>query len=122
MPAELIKGAREDMAKTVKDAGYVRPFGRKTSMRKDLPPGYEAQVDFGQYKMRNMYDRKVRVYFFCMVLSYSRMKFAYFSSDPFTTETAIEAHRLAFRYFSGRTQTILYDRDRVFVVSRVLFI
>lgn len=97
--------------------GYIKPESRETSFREDTPPGYEAQVDFGQFKMKDMYDRYVRVYFFCMVLSYSRMRFVYFSRDPFRTKTAIEAHQYAFRYFGGRTQTILYDQDKVFVVS-----
>ena len=51
--------------------GYVKPEERPTSFREETPPGYEAQVDFGQFKMKDMYDRYVRVYFFCMVLSYS---------------------------------------------------
>jgi transposase len=48
------------------------------------------------------------------------MKFVYFSPDPFTTETAIKAHNYAFQYFGGRPQTILYDLDRVYVVSENL--
>lgn len=89
----------------------LRHFGRKRRL------GYEAQVDFGQFKMKDMYDRNLWVYFFCMVLSYSRVRFVYFSREPFRTKTAIEAHKYAFRYFGGRTQTILYDQDKVFVVS-----
>lgn len=97
--------------------GYVKPEQRPTSFREETPPGYEAQVDFGQFKMKDMYDRYVRVYFFSMVLSYSRMRFVYFSREPFRTKTAIEAHYYAFRFFGGRTQTILYDQDKVFVIS-----
>ena len=103
-----------------RDYGFEKFTGRQTQPREDTPPGYEAQVDFGQCKMLDMYHRQIRVYFFCMVLSYSRMHFVYFSSDPFTTETAIKAHEYAFRYFGGRTQTIMYDQDRVFVVSENL--
>lgn len=86
-------------------------------IREELPPGYEAQVDFGEYKMRNMYGKETKVYFFCMILSYSRMKYVYFSPDPFTSQTAIEAHKYAFKYFGGRPQVIVYDQARVFVVS-----
>lgn len=102
------------------DYGYDRFTGRQITPRVPLPPGYEAQVDFGQSKMKDMYGRIVRVYFFCMVLSYSRMHFVYFNSEPFKTNTAIQAHEYAFRYFGGRTQTIMYDQDRVFVVSENL--
>lgn len=108
------------MKKLRDQTGYTSPFARQTSPRQDLPPGYEAQVDFGQYKMKDMYGKSVRVYFFVMVLSYSRMKFAFFSPDPFTTATAVQAHEMAFKYFGGRTQTIMYDQDRVFVVSENL--
>ena len=97
--------------------GYIKPSERPTSFREETPPGYEAQVDFGQFKMKDMYDRNIRVYFFCMVLSYSRMRFVYFSREPFRTKTAVDAHKFAFRYFGGRTQTILYDQDRLFVIS-----
>lgn len=107
--------------KYVKDlreqTGYIKPSERPTSFREETPPGYEAQVDFGQFKMKDMYDRNIRVYFFCMVLSYSRMRFVYFSREPFRTKTAVDAHKFAFRYFGGRTQTILYDQDRLFVIS-----
>jgi transposase len=98
--------------------GYQRT--RTISPRETLPPGYEAQADFGQYKLKDMYGHIVRVYFFCMVLSYSRMKFVYFSPDPFTTKTAIKAHNYAFQFFGGRPQTILYDLDKVYIVSENL--
>ena len=91
--------------------GYVKPQ-RKTGLRDDPAPGYEAQVDYGQYTMISMYGNNVRVYFFCMVPSYSRMKFVYFSPEPFDAEKTIEAHMYAFRYFGGRPQMIVYDQDR----------
>lgn len=100
--------------------GYKSAKTRITSPRENPQPGYEAQTDFGQFKLKDMYGRTVRVYFFCMVLSYSRMKYVYFSPDPFTTDTAIKAHGYAFQYFGGRTQTIMYDQDRVYVVSENL--
>ena len=97
--------------------GFIQFTGRVTSLREESPPGYEAQVDFGQYRMKDMYGKPVRVYFFCMVLAYSRMHYVYFSREPFTTQSAIQAHEFAFQYFGGRTQMIVYDQDRVFVVD-----
>lgn len=105
------------MRKLREQTGFVQFTGRVTSLREESPPGYEAQVDFGQYRMKDMYGKPVRVYFFCMVLAYSRMHYVYFSRDPFTTKTAILAHEYAFQYFGGRTQMIVYDQDRVFVVD-----
>lgn len=105
------------MKKLREQTGYVQFRGRLTSVREESPPGYEAQVDFGQFRMKDMYGKVVRVYFFCMVLAYSRMHYVYFSREPFTTRTAIQAHDYAFQYFGGRTQMIAYDQDRVFVVD-----
>ena len=83
-------------------------------------PGFEGQVDFGQYKMPDMYGGVKRVYFFVMALSYSNMRYAYFNHEPFTTATAIMAHEYAFRYFGGRPCQLCYDQDRVFVVNENL--
>jgi len=47
----------------------------------------------------------------------SRYKFAFFQRNPFTTADFIRAHHLAFEFFGGRTQEIVYDQDRVMCVS-----
>lgn len=99
------------------ESGYVKEKRGIHTITKEGVPGYEAQVDFGQMKMKDMYDKNIRVYFFCMVLPYSRMKFVYFSPDSFTSKSACLAHDYAFKYFGGRPQSILYDQDRLFLVS-----
>lgn len=105
--------------KVREQTGLIKP-PRKFILREQTEPGYEAQVDFGQYVMKTAYKRNVRLYFFCMTLSYSRMKFAHFSVDPFDAKTTIDAHIEAFRYFGGRTQMIMYDQDKTMVVSENL--
>ncbi len=105
--------------KVREQTGLIKP-PRKFILREQTEPGYEAQVDFGQYVMQTAYKRNVRIYFFCMTLSYSRMKFAYFSVDPFDAKATIDAHIAAFRYFGGRTQMIMYDQDKTMVVSENL--
>ena len=105
--------------KVREETGLVKPE-RKYKVREETSPGYEGQVDFGQYVMKTMYGRNVRIYFFCMTLSYSRMKFAYFSITPFTCKTTIDAHKYAFKYFGGRPQMMVYDQDKTMVVSENL--
>ncbi len=58
------------MRKLRVQTGFIQFTGRVTSLREESPPDYEAQVDFGQYRMKDMYGKPVRVYFFCMVLAY----------------------------------------------------
>ncbi len=81
----------------------------------DLPPGEQAQVDFGQKKLRTSTGQWVKVHLFTMLLCYSRQKFALFQSTPFTSEDAIKAHEKAFAFFKGIPREILYDQDSVFL-------
>lgn len=83
----------------------------------DLPMGFQAQVDLGQKMMKNAFGKKVKVYVFAMVLSASRYKYVCFQLDPFTARSFCEAHDRAFAYFGGRPAEIVYDQDRVMVVS-----
>jgi transposase len=90
---------------------------RQYSEVEELPMGFQAQVDLGQKTMEDMYGKKVKVYIFAMVLSFSRKKYIYFSEKPFTAETFVIAHDMAFRYYGGRPSEIVYDQDRVLAVS-----
>ncbi len=83
----------------------------------ELPMGYQAQVDFGQIWLNNADGKRVKLYAFAMVLSHSRMKYAYWQNKPFTTKDFIDAHTKAFEYFGGKTHEIVYDQDRLLAVN-----
>ena len=83
----------------------------------ELAYGRQAQVDFGEYNMRDGQGKRVKVYFFTMVLSRSRYKYVYYSLSPFTSSLAIYAHMKAFAFFGGIPKEVVYDQDRVFLVS-----
>ena len=83
----------------------------------ELPYGQQAQADFGEYYLRNSEAKKKKVHFFTMMLSRSRMKYVYFSSIPFTTDTTINAHEAAFQYFNGITAELVYDQDKLLLSS-----
>lgn len=77
--------------------------------------GEYAQVDFGECWMHYEDGRKVKVYFFVMVLCRSRKKYVWFSRSPFTAELAVYAHEKAFVYYGGKPKHVLYDQDAVFL-------
>ena len=105
------------MVKLREQEGFVKNGERVLTARDELPPGYEAQADMGQTKLKDMYGGEVKIFFFCMLLSFSRMKFVYLSAEPFTTNRFIYAHEKAFKYFGGRPEIIMYDQDRLMVVN-----
>lgn len=78
--------------------------------------GEQAQVDWGEQWMIDSAGRRVKVWFFCMIMSRSRMRFVYFRNTPFTTKSTIYAHHLAFRFFGGMPRQVLYDQDRKMLV------
>jgi transposase len=88
---------------------------RDYSIVEELPYGKQAQVDFGEYNMRDGRGKRVKVYFFTLVLSRSRHKWVYFSGVPFTSALAINAHQKGFEFFGGITQEVVYDQDTVFL-------
>lgn len=90
---------------------------RQYSEVAELPPGLQAQVDMGEQTLPDMYGKRVKVYVFAMVMSHSRKKYAYLQDHKFNAQEFIAAHDLAFRYFGGRTEEIVYDQDRVMAVS-----
>ncbi len=83
----------------------------------ELPMGYQAQVDLGQIWLERPNKLRIKIYCFAMVLSHSRYKYVYWSDKPFTTQSFIEAHNKAFQYFGGMPREIVYDQDRILVVS-----
>lgn len=82
--------------------------------------GEDAQVDFGEKLVLNEQGRYVRIYFFAIVLCRSRYKFIYLQTIPFTTESTVYAHSLAFAYFGGMPKRIIYDQDKVLLKSENL--
>ncbi len=95
----------------------------KTSITRDyeaveeLPYGKQAQADFGEYILRDNEGKRIKVFFFTIVLSRSRYKYIWFLDKYFTSELAIEAHEKAFAFFGGIPEEIVYDQDKVFLVS-----
>lgn len=86
----------------------------------ELPYGRQGQVDFGFYNMRTTTGSLKKVQFFTFVLSRSRYKYILFSDIPFTTEMLVEAHEKAFEFIGGIPMEVVYDQDRLMMVSENL--
>jgi len=93
------------------------PEQRQHSVVEELPYGKQAQVDFGEYNLRSSSGVRIKVFFFTLVLSRSRYKYIWFSEHCFTSVLAIQAHEQAFAYIGGVPDEIVYDQDKVFIVS-----
>lgn len=79
-----------------------------TTLRYETPPGKQAQADWTECGRFEWGDKRMTVYAFVMVLSYSRMRFVHFTTSMRMVEL-IAAHQAAFDYFGGWPREILYD-------------
>ena len=106
---------------TVKNA--VRPLRAEatvaslTQLRFETAPGEQAQVDWGQAKVR-FSDVPVEVHIFVMTLGYSRRAWV----EGFVNErvgTLLAAHEHAFEHFGGVCAELLFDRMRTVIIGTV---
>lgn len=84
--------------------------------RFETPPGEQAQADWaeaGRYQLAD--GTRARVYFFVMVLGYSRALYLEFTRSM-RLEALIRCHQNAFAYFGGWPSRILYDNMRQVIV------
>src|SRR5690606_35090132 len=81
------------------------------------PHGVQGQGDCGIYNMATTLGRADKVQCCTFVLSRSRNKLILVQAIPFTTQDVIQAHELAFEYMGGIPKELVYDQDRLFMVS-----
>lgn len=93
----------------------IKSMPRQYCMVEETVFGEFAQADFGEMWMSYNDGRKLKVYFFVMVMCRSRKKYVFFSRTPFTSELAVYAHEKAFEYYGGKPRKIIYDQDSVLI-------
>ena len=81
--------------------------------------GKQSQVDFGEFGYIHIDGKRRKLYAFSMILAYSRMRYAEFTTD-ISTRNVIRMHLNAFRHFGAFTDTILYDNMKQVVINRKL--
>jgi len=89
---------------------------RQYQQVEELPYGDQAQVDFGEYNMSDV-EATERRYTSCPGLIRSRFKMIFFSDHPFTAQSAIEAHEVAFNFIGGYPRELVYDQDKVLLAN-----
>jgi len=79
--------------------------------RFETEPGRQAQVDWKEFGKQVIDGRTTKLYAFVMVLGYSRKPFVRFTTDM-RQPTLLACHELAFDYFGGVPEEVLYDNMR----------
>lgn len=82
----------------------------------ELPPGEESQVDFGYLGLFKKGGKLIKVWIFCMLLSYSRHAYYEIVTNQ-TTHTFIRCHIYAFEFFRGVTKTVKIDNLKAAVLK-----
>jgi transposase len=87
-------------------------------MRFETEPGFQAQVDFGEFQVRQPDGGTEKYYLFSMILGHSRKLYAELI-DRCDLPTFLDCHIHAFEYFEGIPEEILYDRMRNVYIGRI---
>lgn len=89
----------------------------RRTVRFETDPGFQAQVDFGQYSYLDPEGQTRRVWAFVMVLGWSRALYVEFIRKA-DTSAFLRCHVNAFEFFGGVPDTALYDNTKLVVLSR----
>ena len=87
-------------------------------MRFETEPGYQAQVDFGEFQVDNADGTTKKLYLFSMILGYSREIYGELI-ERCDLPTFLDCHIRAFEHFGGIPKEILYDRMRNVFIRKV---
>jgi transposase len=86
------------------------------TVRFETEPGRQAQVDYGQLRVR-IGEQVERVHLFVFTLGYSRRLFVQASRDE-RLASLLGGHEQAFRHFGGVPLEGLYDNPRTVTLGR----
>lgn len=100
-------GSYEIVKRKVRE--FKEEYQRLAYIRFETEPGYQAQVDFGEFQLDNADGTIDKYYLFSMILGYSRKMYAELIRTCDLT-TFLDCHIRAFDYFGGVPQEVLYDR------------
>lgn len=87
-------------------------------MRFETEPGYQAQVDFGEFQIESGNGKVEKLYLFTMILGYSRKIYAEFIRIC-DLPHFLDCHIHAFEFFGGVPEEILYDRMRNVYIGKI---
>lgn len=87
-------------------------------MRFETEPGYQAQVDFGEFQVLKPDGNIDKLYLFSMILGYSRRMYAELI-ERCDLPTFLDCHIHAFDYFGGVPEQVLYDRMRNVYIGKI---
>lgn len=82
----------------------------------EVPPGEEAQVDYGYLGVFYKNGKKVKLWVFSMQLSFSRYAYYEITTNQ-TTATFIRSHINAFEFFGGVPKTVKIDNLKAAVLE-----
>jgi len=87
-------------------------------MRFETEPGYQAQVDFGEFQVENANGTIKKLYLFSMILGYSRKIYGALVKRC-DLPTFLDCHINTFEYFGGVPEQILYDRMKNVFIGKL---
>jgi transposase len=84
---------------------------------RELPPGRQMLLDFGQKRIRKAGGGYITLYLMAVVLAHSRYKCGKWTDKPLTTAAFIQMLLTCFEHLGGLCEELVIDQDKLAVVS-----
>lgn len=98
--------------------GLKENYHKVAYMRFETEPGYQAQVDFGEFQVLKPNGGVEKLFLFSMILGYSRKMYAELI-ERCDLPSFLDCHIRAFEYFGGVPEQILYDRMKNVYIGKI---
>jgi len=106
---EIVKRKIREMKDSYRKVAY---------MRFETEPGYQAQVDFGEFQVARPDGGIEKLYLFSMILGYSRKMYAELIQHC-DLPSFLDCHIHAFEHFGAAPEQILYDRMKNVYIGNI---
>jgi transposase len=97
---------------------FKENYHKVAYMRFETEPGYQGQVDFGEFQIARLDGSITKLYLFAMILGYSRKMYAELI-EHCNLPTFLDCHIHAFEYFGAVPEQILYDRMKNVYIGKI---
>lgn len=92
---------------------------RLAYLRFETEPGFQAQVDFSEFRVKKANGEEQKYYLFVLILGYSRHMYAELVPDQ-CLRTFLDCHQRAFAWLGGVPVECVYDNLKNVVVRRLV--
>ncbi|MDA3863127.1 MAG: IS21 family transposase [Deltaproteobacteria bacterium] len=110
------EGFKGSLSSIYREIRRLEKRKKQGETRFETPPGKQAQYDWKEFVVKLKNGRMMKIYYHCLILACSRLKFYCFSTR-IDQKTILRAIKQGYEYFGGVTEELLLDNAKAMVTK-----